>query len=561
MGKKISNVCRRVVRGIGIFLIGYLFLQGLFTICCIQRVSENTYFMENNVSRQLLGIVLFLVLTMVLCRKGIQTFLIKYGNVIFVGMLLLMTGFLVFWITQTQFWYSSDMERIFQCAARFREGDFSDWQPGGYLYMWSHQNGLFLLVVFLLHFFSVGTSFSVFYSINIFFYVITIVALWVCVRMLFEARDVNCVQILMLLCYLPYGFFCTFMYGNIIGFGFATVSMALALWYLRKRKITGLLGAAVCMVLAVVFKQNELIVFIGISILLFFDCLETKAPEWKRILALLGFMAVVLAGMKVPNMIVGQMTGVEPGAGNSKLAHIAMGLQDNEMRPGWYNGYNIELFEANNYDKEATSEAALANIKETVSGFVTDPASAWSFFNRKLASEWNNPTFECFNIQNARSTALDLSGLVKSTIHDGGKINILFILVFDIIQSVLLFGILMYLISADKAGWEQLLFCLLFIGGFVFFAFWEAKSQYVVPFFFLLIPYAYLGYRELAQRLLAKEKWNKLYAGMVMLAVLIIVITVTDSRFVQDSFKLHRNTDMYYEYIHQYNQNFMNLRF
>jgi len=38
--RKISIICRTIVRYIGIVFIGYLFLQGLFTICCIQQIEE-----------------------------------------------------------------------------------------------------------------------------------------------------------------------------------------------------------------------------------------------------------------------------------------------------------------------------------------------------------------------------------------------------------------------------------------------------------------------------------------------------------------------------------------
>ena len=42
--RKISIFCRKAVRLLGILMIGYLFLQGLFTICCIQRVTDRTYY-------------------------------------------------------------------------------------------------------------------------------------------------------------------------------------------------------------------------------------------------------------------------------------------------------------------------------------------------------------------------------------------------------------------------------------------------------------------------------------------------------------------------------------
>ena len=88
----------------------------------------------------------------------------------------------------------------------------------------------------------------------------------------------------------------------------------------------------------------------------------------------------------------------EPGAGNSKWAHIATGLQDTESAPGWYNTYNTETFVENKYDTDATAKASQENIRESLQHFAEDPEYAWSFFNRKWAIQWNNPTFECFTL-------------------------------------------------------------------------------------------------------------------------------------------------------------------
>ena len=39
------------------------------------------------------------------------------------------------------------------------------------------------------------------------------------------------------------------------------------------------------------------------------------------------------------------------------------------------------------------------------------------------------------------------------------------------------------------------------IGGFVFFTFWEAKSQYVAPYYFVIIPYAVIGWKSMINKI------------------------------------------------------------
>lgn len=67
---------------------------------------------------------------------------------------------------------------------------------------------------------------------------------------------------------------------------------------------------------------------------------------------------------------------------------------------------------------------------------------------------WNNPTFESFTLQSNKVSNVELSPLVKSTIFDDGKINILLIAFFDVCQSLYLFGILMYLITEKSRYWR-----------------------------------------------------------------------------------------------------------
>ena len=50
--ERMEKIYSRIVRIVSIIIIGYLFLQGLFTICNMQRVTEQVYYMKNNPWRQ-----------------------------------------------------------------------------------------------------------------------------------------------------------------------------------------------------------------------------------------------------------------------------------------------------------------------------------------------------------------------------------------------------------------------------------------------------------------------------------------------------------------------------
>jgi len=343
----------------------------------------------------------------------------------------------------------------------------------------------------------------------------------------------------------------------------------LGLSYCKEQHWIKLAASALCMIMAIVLKQNQLIVLVALVILFVFYWINNPQNKIKFLMQIVVYMVVVLIGIKAPDFMISRITGFELDAGNSPWSYIAMGLMAEEnTTPGWYNEYNVDIFIENDYDHDATENAARGDALELLHKYVENPAEGWRFFNRKLASEWSNPTFECFGIQNARGTNLELSGMIKSTLNDGGKINIILIYILDIFHVIILFGALLYLIMDCNAGWDKLLYLILFIGGFLFYLMWEAKAQYVVYYFLLLIPYSVLGYLEiLAKGTLKKQTgtavfgWNKLHTTLTLLFVLVVFIAFSDAQWVMDSFKIHTDTEAYYNYIHQYNSNFVNLRF
>ena len=71
------------MRIVSIIIIGYLFLQGLFTICNMQRVTERVYYMKNNPWRQLLCIGIVILLCLAARKFKAKEFLDRYGHYVF----------------------------------------------------------------------------------------------------------------------------------------------------------------------------------------------------------------------------------------------------------------------------------------------------------------------------------------------------------------------------------------------------------------------------------------------------------------------------------------------
>ncbi|MDE7113798.1 MAG: glycosyltransferase family 39 protein [Acetatifactor sp.] len=547
-----------LVRCLGIVMVGYLFLQGLFTVCTIQSVTERTFYVRSHALYGVVGIGVFVLVFWALYRFC-GSILERCETVLVLAGMLLSALFLIWWLGQTQFWYWGDEEKIFQCAQQYLAGDYRNWKPGGYAYMWKHQNGMILFVAMLLSRFEMYIVYWIFRLLNVLFYELTIFFLWRTFRKIFADRRIAVIQAAMMLLFFPYGFYCVMFYGNVIGLGFAVLAIYLMVVYLEKESVGYLCGSAAAMILSIIFKQNDAIILVGLVLLMLLQPMAERKLTLRKAGAATAFVLAVVLGIQLPDLIVGARTGMNlSGTGNSIYAHIAMGLQDSEDAPGWYNTYNEVVFAEHGYDKKETARAAKQSLSETLRYYADNPGEGWSFIHRKLASEWNNPTFEGFHMQNARLTAEELSPIVKSTINDGGKLNILLTFFLDVYESVVLFGILLYLAGAKDADIRQLFFVMLLIGAFVFFAVWEAKGRYVAPFYLMAIPCAAAGYQKLLAGGRCFEATKKTALVTAVLAVLIFFCNVG---VIDNSMKLGTQSEEYYEYIHEYNSNFINFRY
>ena len=152
---------------------------------------------------------------------------------------------------------------------------------------------------------------------------------------------------------------------------------------------------------------------------------------------------------------------------NTSDADKRTSLARNLIKENLYELWNLNHLTSKTRYNFASGNMGLSDYNR----YEVSPAYMCRFFNAKLASEWNNPTSDCFLIQNYRLTSLELKSIIKSTINDGGKLNIIFTFLFDIQQAVFMFGILIYFINYKNADLKQLLAGMLFIGAFIFWLF------------------------------------------------------------------------------------------
>lgn len=446
-------------------------------------------------------------------------------------------GFYVLWLLLTGYWVGSDQRMAVESGQALIRGDFSPWEPHGftysspmtprgYAYTYPSQNGLILYFAFLAFFFRELTP----YAAQVFNIGFVLMGMY-CLCRLFElavfssggkktgknARQ-NTRQntrqdtrqdtgqntrqtggtgglLLLLLFYLPFTFYFTFVYGTVPGFALSTYALYSESRFLRTGKWNYFYRSAAAIILAVFLKSNYLIVLAAMVIYLLSSSIFRRRAGYFAAAAL---MLVLYTGAgKCMNSFLESVTTYPVSQGAPMIAWVEMGLREGSRGPGWYNGYNVSIFSKNNLDPAQTSEAVKEDLRETLAEFAQDPKSAADFFVRKSQTIWAEPTFQSLWIQEVKGDSWLLPSLTQSLYDKGGLLNILYLTVANLFQSLVYFGAILYLILyKKKLTWEQLMPAVIFIGGFLFHLAWEAKGQYTVCYFILLIPYAWAAFSK-----------------------------------------------------------------
>lgn len=430
------------------------------------------------------------------------------GHLRYRRILLAWAGALGIWFLITCFGPASDQRLALESASALLRHDLTPWAPvgfsygsplgvTGYAYTYPSQNGLILFFAIVTFVFRGITPYAL-QVMNIGFLFIGIICISRMFTELFSLEHMRGISIVML-CFLPFTFYITFIYGTIPGFAFSSLALYFEQRFFKEGRKDGgwgdLFTAAICISLAVLLKSNYLIVLAAMLIYLLTCGIFRKKLQF--IAAAVILTALYIGSGKMVNLYLEAVTGQPVSKGSPMLAWVEMGLTEGSRGPGWYNGYNIGVFSDHDLDPEETLIVVKADLKDTLQEFAEAPQMAADFFIRKAASIWAEPSFQGLWIQEIKGNSWLLPGMTKSLFKEGGLLNRLFMFLFNYIQSLVYIGALLFFILYRKRiTWEQLIFAVVFIGGFLFHMAWEAKGQYSVCYFILLIPYAALGLKE-----------------------------------------------------------------
>lgn len=382
---------------------------------CYINITEKTYYVKDNVFLNLLAV--FAVILMFLVCKNFspvksrlekinnnEECFRKYKKILFI----ILFGIAAFWVLATQYCPGADQFRVQEAVEAFHNKDYTLLSDTGYLSRHKHQLGL-VWMSYLVSLLFGSYNWVVLQLLNVAGLILFYYEL---VEICGQFRMKNTLRLLVLLCgilFFPMIMYCSFVYGTILGLAFSALALHQELLFFNTLKKRHAFYSAMSITLALFFKRNYLVFMIGFFIIALIEGFKEK-KIWFLLLPL--FSAALIVQSVIPVMIARKVSGESLEQGESSWSYIAMGLQESELAPGWYNGYNDSSYTDSNYITDVQTETVKENIRESVQKFLSNKKYAVTFFSRKIASQWCNPNFQSFWIVQIRSSQIQLNDWV-----------------------------------------------------------------------------------------------------------------------------------------------------
>lgn len=499
---KISKITENVIRigdkaakwlVLGIFSVFtiILFCHSMLSTSVIDRKEHITY-VDDSVVINILLLVLLLAVGIFLKIKKKTWMPIPSRKVLVIVTIIYVIGMAAM-IATLKIVPTADQGSVLRGARSLLEGNFEEWQKGGYLYNYPNQNGIVLVFALLCTIFGELTWVAIQF--------LNVLALVVCafycsrtIRILFDNEKLGAYSYIFLLCFLGMNCYATFVYGTVFGMTVAACGIYHIIKYIKERNtLRGIIGV-VLVAISFLFKENYLIFAMAALLLLLYDAVFKK-KIMSLFLLINGILVCLIVNMSI-SVAIESITNTEVSKGVPSKAWVAMGLQEGIRAPGWYNGYNLSVFVNNGYDYEKASEVIDKDIESRVYFLKENTSYTIDFFNKKIMSQWNEGTFQGLWIMETRKKAAEWSQTLNEIIYSGNTLNNRVVEICDFFLSFLWLGVVLFL----ALGWRELdiyklIYAIVFIGGFIFHLFWEGKGQYTVVYVYFLIPYMARGYQ------------------------------------------------------------------
>lgn len=484
--KKITNFYKSCTIIFMLLITGYLSISSFFLNADmpLDGVSEKTVFQKT-----LWPFTILLTLLVLYALHKYQTTIAAMDTQKLVWFLIIYDFVLcMLWIVLSNTKEGADQAQVLYSAKQFATGNYERLAYNQYMGLFPYQLPLSLLYEPFYLLFGDVTPF-LWQFINAFLICTIQYLLYLIVRNYLNLKEHINLYLLLQLGNLPLILYTSFIYGTIIGLFLALAAIYLLFQYAAQHKWKHLLLSSLFIACSCLLRTNNIIVMIALII---FSILLAYGN--KRILLLIPLSILLFScGKQSVYRFYEARSGISICNGEPFTMNIAMGLSDNSERAaGWYNGYTWDTYYDLGCDTAAASTFAMERIHESLQKFRSSISYTCDFFQEKINSTWLNPDFQGLWNNEHHGHYVARAPIINNLF--AGELHTLSVFLLGNFQFLIYFEAFLFpLGSWKKLDWKHLSFAVIFIGGFLFHLFWEAKAQYVIVYYILLFPYSAVG--------------------------------------------------------------------
>lgn len=507
-----------------------LFLMGTLTIASLTGTTG----MEIIPAEGVVDNILFRI------REGWET-IIYYSDDVFANIIMLIVGFVsislilplmkkiplwaeitivatwtitlgVVWIYSSNLSPTEDSYRVTDAAICFAKENYGPLAEGQrYFRDYSYQLGYVLFNEIIIRFammFGEVKDLLFLEVLNVIFLAVSYTSIILINKLIFKDDKIRHITSILLMFAAQPIIFTSFLYGIIPGFAFASLALLFMILYLKKSKIIYGILSVISVVLAVMIKTNNYIVLVAICCIVFVMMFRRK----KFIRDILYIITAVVLSVSVTPAIktyYEHRSGMDLGESLPFSAWFVMGLNEATNGPGWYNpNFTVHMYAGANFNPDAINIRSSQLIKERFDYFKENPQYRKEFFYKKFTSQWNETSYQSIWNNQIRKHYYPRKEIAEWVCNKGATKTKQYMDYYaQFIFAACLIGLLACL---KNKNFLSITFPIVILGGIIYHILAEAKSQYSMPYFILMIGFAAYGVMVIYDYLYSKSNDNKL---------------------------------------------------
>ncbi|MBQ8927831.1 MAG: hypothetical protein IJ055_06115 [Oscillospiraceae bacterium] len=457
-----------------------------------------------------------------LCLCGLVCFLVMpylkklplWAELVFLSAWTILLG--AVWVNSSMVAPSEDSSMVTGAAMGFAKGDFSALE-GRYFRNYSFQLGYVFFTEILIRIAGLfGTVERPLFieTLNAVFLAGTYAGLVLINHTVFKDQRVRHLTVFLLAFGAQPIIFCTFLYGILPGLCFAVWALYLEIVYFKKDKLWCGILSVLCIALAVLIKSNYSITLVAMVCIAFVKLFSRKKQLLRDGILLVAGVLLTVSLSPMVKYMYERRSGMDLEEQVPFISWFAMGLNEPtfpDTGPGWYRASStVGNFETYGFDPDAAAAASRQNIRDRLAYFRENPQYANDFFARKFVSQWNETTYQSIWNNQVRRQYEDKGPIAAKICGDWQSGTERWM---DLYAQLIFAGVFLGVAAALKnRDFLSMSVPLVILGGVMYHMLSEAKSQYAMPYFILMMGFAAYGICIAYDRIVPKLRQNKYLA-------------------------------------------------